>query len=698
MSFRRLSSLALFAFAAAAFVPAIAQAQSATYSVVSNFTDGSEGGYPVVTLMQGSTGNFYGVTSIGGTNGAGVIFQMTQGGALSGFYNPPSGGALPEANLIEAGDGNFYGVASSGGDGYGSVFKLTPAGALSTVHTFANTTDGSYPSGPLVQGSDGNLYGVTSQGGNLNDCEDTTFPNGCGTVFKVTLPSGTFSTLYTFTGSVSDGGYPGGGLIQGADGNFYGTNGVSVYQVTTAGKVTIIATSNETTDGVNLLGPLAQSPNGSFYGSTENNGTGCGTLFKASASGGFTLLHSFNNAADGCIPLSGVYQGTDGNFYGTTSEAGNDGCAEGFGCGTIYQVTPSGTFTVLYTFGTQSDGILGGPGLTAGNDGRLYGTAGNGGNSANCNDGCGTVFALSVSPKLTSPVVLSPASSSVNAGTPYTLSWTANNAYSVTSQQCYAFGSTNGGAGAWTGKQTGTYSSSTHNYTGSASLTPTTAGTYTLALTCGGTVSGFATVKVTGNALPASTTKLSVSPTSLSVGQPATLKATVTGSGSTPTGSVTFAADGATLATVNLASGVASLTASSNGLPPATYPVIATYSGSSSYSGSASSATNVTLSKAPTSTALSVTPTSVTPPATVTLKATVKRTASGATGTPTGSVTFYADGSVALATVNLNSSGVASLTASSNGYPAANYTITAKYSGDTYDTTSTSSGVTVTVK
>jgi N-acyl-D-amino-acid deacylase len=199
--------------------------------------------------------------------------------------------------------------------------------------------------------------------------------------------------------------------------------------------------------------------------------------------------------------------------------------------------------------------------------------------------------------------------------------------------------------------------------------------------------------------LAVSTTKLTAMPNPVTVGQSVTLKATVAGSSGTPTGSVAFTVGGTTLATVSLnGSGVASLTASTNGEAPGTYPIIAKYSGSTSYADSSSTATNVVVNKAPTSTALTASPTSVTPPANVTLTATVKRSASGAAGTPTGTVTFYADGSVALATVKVGSGGVAKLTASSKGYGAGGYPITAKYTGDSGDAVSTSSSVTVTVK
>jgi hypothetical protein len=193
-------------------------------------------------------------------------------------------------------------------------------------------------------------------------------------------------------------------------------------------------------------------------------------------------------------------------------------------------------------------------------------------------------------------------------------------------------------------------------------------------------------------------TALNVSPSSLSVGQSVTLKATVTGSSGTPSGNVTLSAAGVVLATVALnGSGVASLTATSNGDLPGTYPIIATYNGNTTYSSSASPTVNVTLSKAPTALTLTASPTSVTPPAAVTLTATVKRSASGATGTPTGSVTF-STGGVTLATVKLNASGVAKLTAPSSGYPAGSYPIKAVYAGDLSDSDSTSSTVTVTVK
>jgi hypothetical protein len=296
-------------------------------------------------------------------------------------------------------------------------------------------------------------------------------------------------------------------------------------------------------------------------------------------------------------------------------------------------------------------------------------------------------------------VQLSLSETKITLGASVTLSWKVLNAFSTTLQQCYAFvqsGATTGGA--WTGKQAGTYSSSTKLYTGSATLKPTAAGTYTYALTCGGVESGIATLTVSGTSKTDSTTTLTATPNPATVGETVTLKATVTGSSGTPTGKVTYSVESVTLGSATLnGSGVASLAASSNGQAPGSYPVVASYGGSSTYNTSESKAVTVTLNKAPTSTTLTASPTSVTPPADVTLTATVKRSASGATGTPTGNVVFSVNG-VTLATVKVDGSGVATLKASSQGQAAGKYPVTAKYGGDGSDNASTSTAVTVTVK
>ncbi len=194
-----------------------------------NCSDGSD---PTAALVQAKDGNFYGTTFSGGANsnctwGCGTVFKITAGGTLTTLYSfSGPDGEYPYAGLVQASDGNFYGTASWGGgggncseppsySGCGTVFKITPGGMLTTLYTFAGP-DGANPYGGLVQGSDGNFYGTTYGGGCQSD--------GCGTVFKIT-PSGALTTLYSFCSqsSCADGGVPNAGLVQAADGNFYGT-------------------------------------------------------------------------------------------------------------------------------------------------------------------------------------------------------------------------------------------------------------------------------------------------------------------------------------------------------------------------------------------------------------------------------------------------------------------------------------------
>jgi uncharacterized repeat protein (TIGR03803 family) len=627
-------------------------------------------------------------------------------------------GASPQ-NIIQAADGNFYGIAGGGPHGAGVIYKVDSAGTGSTFFTFtgepaANVTDGA----SLIQGADGNFYGSTAQGG----------ANNCGSIFQVTTAAA-YKTLYSFT-CASDGEYPN-GIIQGADGNFYGTaqdtsgsNFSSVFKVSLAGDFTLLLDTTHA-DGFLLSSPLLELPEGTFYGTAPSGGShNYGTAFSVN-SGDLLVLYDFGaNDMDGHYPVTALVAGPDNLLYGSTPSGGahGDGAiytlstggayteiasfpfdvdgSSGVGGallagtdgnlygalleqnGSVFQVTPAGTLTTIYSLGATSvDASSPAGALIQGADGNLYGVAMNGGSQSR-----GAIYKLTPSTTFQPPVQLTLSANSIKLGGSVTLQWTVREAYSTTAQQCFAFTpGTTTGAGNWSGAQSSS---------GSATITPTAAGTYIYGYTCGGTESGFATLTVTKIT---STTAVTATPNSLSVGQTITLKATVSGTGGTPTGTVTLSADG-TLATVPLKSGVATLTASTNGFPPGTYPVIATYSGDANFNASASTATSVTLNKAATATALTASPTTVTPPASVTLTATATRSASGATGVPTGSVTFYADGSTALATVKLSGSGVAVITAPSKGYPANTYAITAKYLGDSADTTSTSTAVSVTVK
>jgi uncharacterized repeat protein (TIGR03803 family) len=163
--------------------------------------------------VEGSDGNFYGMTSYGGANGAGAVFKITPGGAETVLHSFGTGtdGGYPYGSLMLGSDGNFYGMTGYGGaNGVGAVFKITPGGAETVLYSFGNGTDGQYPYGSLVQGTDGNFYGMTESGG----------ANGFGAIVEIT-PSGTETVLWSF-GAGTDGKYPYGDLTLGRDGTLYG--------------------------------------------------------------------------------------------------------------------------------------------------------------------------------------------------------------------------------------------------------------------------------------------------------------------------------------------------------------------------------------------------------------------------------------------------------------------------------------------
>ena len=303
-------------------------------------------------------------------------------------------GRSPNAPLVQATNGNFYGTTSGGGaNGYGTVFKITPRGTLTTLHSF-DFTDGASPTAALVQASDGNFYGTTQVGGSIA----CSYSGGCGTVFKITS-SGTLTTLHSFDST--DGSQPMAALIQATIGDFYGTTDIggtngygTVFKITPSGTLTTLH-SFDFTDGEFSYSALVQATNGNFYSTTGAGGTSsncefnCGTVFKITPMGVLTTLHSFD-FTDGSFP-NGLIQATNRDFYGTAEGGGtgtNSACA-GVGCGTVFEITSSGTLTTLHNF-DYTDGT-GPAALVQDTNGNFYGTTSGGG--AN---GDGTVFSLSV--------------------------------------------------------------------------------------------------------------------------------------------------------------------------------------------------------------------------------------------------------------------------------------------------------------
>lgn len=379
-----------------------------TFTTLASF-DGNTGFSPS-NLVQGTDGNFYGTTTFGGSgfHDFGTVFEVTPAGVVTTLHlfhcdntNCEAGGN-PMLGLVLGMDGNFYGLTSNGGNSSndGTAFQITPAGKLTTIHSFcaqANCVDGGTPTG-LVQGSDGNFYGTTSFGGT----------SAFGTVFKLT-PAGKLTTLHNFCPSgdgnnCPDGRNPSGGLIQASNGNFYGTTyeggvngylGGTIFEITPAGTLTTLYSFCSRTNCSDGDGPygLIQASNGNFYGQTYAGGAqgcnnnGCGTVYKMTPTGTLTTLHSFC-VQSGCPFGPGpLVQGTDGNFYGTATGGTNDE-------GTVFELTPTGSFTTLYSFCPLSgcaDGRFPETGMLQATSGTFYGTTVAGGTV----DG-GTVFSLSV--------------------------------------------------------------------------------------------------------------------------------------------------------------------------------------------------------------------------------------------------------------------------------------------------------------
>lgn len=332
-------------------------AQGQTFTTIDRF-DGRNGALPFYSsLTQGVDGAFYGTTALGGNSGDGTAFRTTSAGTIR--TAAMTGNSAPESGMVLATNQGFYGTSADGGTyGHGSVFTITPPRALTTLYSFCATglpcADGEAPNFGLVEGIDGNYYGTTAIGGTESDL----CPNGCGTIFKIT-PAGTLVTLYRFcsVGACLDGAIPYASLVLGIDGSFYGT----------------------TETGGN---------------SSECEEVGCGTVFKITPTGSLITLYRFGGGADGYLPSAGLIQASDGNFYGTTHSGGAN-----FGEGTVFRITPEGLLKTLYTFcasGSCADGGYPTAALVQGTDGDLYGSTTFGGGTD-----FGTIFKITTQEVLT---------------------------------------------------------------------------------------------------------------------------------------------------------------------------------------------------------------------------------------------------------------------------------------------------------
>jgi uncharacterized repeat protein (TIGR03803 family) len=309
-----------------------------TLTVLHEF-NGTDGQTPVGGLTLATNGKFYGTTALGGAFGFGTIFSITAKNALKTLYSfrDREDGSLPNAAPIEGEDGNLYGTASSctafgvnGSNGcetanankFGAVYKITPSGEFSRLHTF-DGTDGANPIAALVQASDGNFYGTTVDGGT----------HGLGVIFRMS-PSGKFKVLFNFDSAFGAGSVA--PLIQGSDGNLYGvTSGASggtVFRFTCSG-VTILHNFAGGSDGTNPIGGLVQATDGNFYGTNDVGPLEFvgGVIFRISPKEEFATLHEFDFTTGGSAQTT-LLQHTNGLLYGETC------CGGSFNVGVFYSL------------------------------------------------------------------------------------------------------------------------------------------------------------------------------------------------------------------------------------------------------------------------------------------------------------------------------------------------------------------------
>lgn len=301
----------------------------------------------------------------------------------------------PNAGLIVASDGNLYGTTSSGGaHAAGTVFKMTPAGIVTVLYSFAGS-DGKYPIAELAEGADGNLYGTTSEGGAANG----------GTIFKISK-AGALTTLHEIAGYDPDRQcFPEGfvlasSLLEGTDGNFYGTvgsgencsyvpTGISsafLFRVSPAGEFSLLPKVPHL-DGYGAWGGLTRGADGYLYGSTYDaaGDHGVGVMFRITESSTYEVVYDFRLATDGFFSLMPLYPGRDGTLFGATIAGGAKKR------GTVYRFDPvARELTTLRSFDVASpSGAPPSGGVILASDGWLYGTTQEGGQF-----GGGTVYRM----------------------------------------------------------------------------------------------------------------------------------------------------------------------------------------------------------------------------------------------------------------------------------------------------------------
>lgn len=405
-------------------------------TVLHEFAFDDPAGARPLGLTRGLDGNFYGVTSTWSEFGSGSLFRMTPDGAVTVLhaFDPPIDGARPAGSLVQAADGTLVGLTqetTEAGELFtGTAFTMSMSGDFSIRHRFADV-DLAAPN-YLIRTSDGTLYGTTARGGAQNsgvlfrlpsagtpdvlhefpfladqwghrsrlpgvDLAPTLMEAADGTFYATTFAA-SYLFRATATGEVVQtvgftSGPPAAPVIQGSDGAVYGTTvfccfrgGGTVYRFAAGEEaLTTLHVFDRNTEGAGIAAAVVEATDGSLYGTAAEGGSGnLGTIFRMTIDGSVTMMHSFGGAADGARPLAPLIRATDGNFYGTTFEGGPADL------GTVFRLTPTGTFEVLHTF-TGADGANPTAALLQAADGYLYGVTQGGGAH-----GRGAVFRLTI--------------------------------------------------------------------------------------------------------------------------------------------------------------------------------------------------------------------------------------------------------------------------------------------------------------
>ena len=370
------SLLPLAALTLLAIQPLTGRAQ--TYKVLYSFTrDSATGQYPSSSLVVDPQDNLYGV-ALGGTFGQGIIYEVSSTDdeqVLYNFNGSDGDGNVPDSMSFRDAAGNLFGTTFQGGAySYGAVFELDPLGHETVLYNFCPKTpctQGTFPGG-VTPGKNGTLYGITYAGGNFS-CNTT----GCGTVFKINS-HGHLTLLHAFGGA--DGEAPNAGLVLDASNNSYGTTMYggayghgAVFKVTSAGNETVVYSFDGGADGTYPDGGLVRDAAGNLYGTAYQGGAyNYGTIYKITPSGQFTVLYNLPGGVSGANPYATLDLDPQGNLYGVT----NAGGAHNFGI--VFKLDASGNETVLHSFGEEAEGVHP-SGLTIDASGNLYGTTYQGG-------------------------------------------------------------------------------------------------------------------------------------------------------------------------------------------------------------------------------------------------------------------------------------------------------------------------------